>query len=254
MSVSYFCETLALAGDSSKTRTFRWWTASNQDISVLSMVRNNQGSTVANWGVDTAVNGVLFPLNGINNTVNAFAIDGSTWAINGCNINYEDAAHTRPFDFLMDPIDKRGTESLIFFGNGGELPVNSVAGPGDGYSNITLSDINWGIGGLDLELSNSNYDNKSTFNLNWKWRDCCGSPSYHARTAIGYIGGSYQSTDFIIATCEECTMYDIRMFLKQHGCGYFGIYLDGGDSTSATNDGTVVISSTRRIPTIIALS
>ena len=174
--------------------------------------------------------------------------------INGCTINYEDSSHTRPFDFLMDPTDKRGTESLIFFGNGGELPVNSIAGPGTGYSNITLSDINWGIGGLNLELNNSDFDIKATFNSRWKWRDCCGSLGYYSRTAIGYTSGNYQSTDFIIVTCDECTMYDIRMFLKQHGCGYFGLYLDGGGSTSATNAGSVVIPSVRKIPTIVALS
>ena len=83
MSVSYYCETLYLAGDTSKTGNFKWWTATNQDISILSMVKNGQGSTVANWGVDTAVNGVLFPNNGINNTVNAFAINAGTWVING---------------------------------------------------------------------------------------------------------------------------------------------------------------------------
>lgn len=255
MAVTYYSERLTLAGDTTKTGYFQWWTANNQDISVISMVRNGQGSTVSNWGIDTAVNGVLFPNDSVyNNTVNAFAINNGMWVINGCSINYEDSAHTRSFDFMMDPVDKRTTESLIFFGNGGELPVDSIAGPGDGYSNISLNDINWGVGGLDLELSNSDYDNKATFNSNWKWRDCCGSLGYYARTAIGYTGENYNSTNFIIMTCDSCTMYDVRMFFKNHGCNYFGLYLDGGGSTSATNNGSVVITSTRKILTIISMS
>lgn len=256
MSVSYYSETLTLASDASKTGTFRWWTATNQDISVVNMLSDkNEGQPVANWDVDTAVNGVFFPNDGIiNNEVNAFAIDSGAWVINGCNINYEDTAHRRPLDFMMDPVDKRGTESLIFFGNGGELPVDSIAGPGEGYANITLADINWGVGGMNLDLDKSDYDDKTVFKSRWRWSGYCQSEGYAARTAIGYTGGSYRSTNFIIATCSSCTMYDIRMFLKQHGCGYFGLYIDGGGSTSAKNNGSIVISSMRKIPTVIAMS
>lgn len=234
-----------------------WWTTTSNDISLVSTVTSTtpkMGRAVADWSAPTAVNGPFFPVTGNNNSVNAFAINNSSWVIPGCTTNYEDQDNqSNPLDFLMDPVDKRSVTSLVFHGNGASFPLNTT----DLYNNnitINLSDVNWGLGGMDLELSRNELDTDwATFSTKWKWGDNCMSIYNFPRTVIGYTGGGFSSTNYIIAVCESCSIFDIRLFLKSKGCNYIGLYLDGAASTSAKNNSTILIPSDRKIPVIISM-
>ena len=209
---------------------------------------------VADWTAPTAVNGPFFPVAGNNITVNAFAVNNSNWVISGCTTNYEDQDNqSGPLDFLMDPTDKRSKTSLVFHGNGANFPLNTTDLNGNNIT-FSLSDVNWGLGGMDLELSRTDLDSDwTTFSTKWKWRDKCHSIYNHPRTVIGYTGGGFNSTNYIVAVCESCSIFDIRLFMKSKGCNYIGLYLDGAPSTSAKNQSTIIIPSDRKIPVIITM-
>ena len=249
-------EQITRASDSNLANVY-WWTTTNNDISVESTVTTNEPKTaraVASWSASTAVNGPFFPVIGNNITVNAFAINNSDWVISGCTTNYQDQDHqANPLDFLMDPLDKRSSTSLVFHGNGATFPLTTTDLYGNSIS-INLADVNWGLGGMDLELSRTDLDTEyAKFTSKWKWTYHCSPDSNVARTVIGYTGGSFNSTNYIIAVCDGCSIFDIRLFLKSKGCNYIGLYLDGNVSTSAKNDSEVVMSSNRKIPAIITM-
>lgn len=85
-------EKITLSSNPSIQVDVYWWKTTNNDISIKNAVVSGMGTAVSNWTSTTAVNGPFFPNNGINNTVNAFAINASNWVISGSTINFEDAA------------------------------------------------------------------------------------------------------------------------------------------------------------------
>jgi hypothetical protein len=110
---------------------------------------------------------------------------------------------------------------------------------------------------MNLETGNSSYDNMTTFDNNWKWINYVSSKTEAERIAIGYTGytasGGTYITNFVVAVFGPCRMYDVRKFMKDKGCASIALYLDGGGSTSAKNQGTIVDTASRRIPVIVSM-
>jgi len=247
-------ETIGRA-DGNGTFTVSWWRTTGNDISIM----RNQNS-INNWPAATAVNGSFFPTG--TPVVNSFHINNGSTILPATtsghgrtdgseNFNQIETRAT-PFDFLMDPIN-RSTNGLVAFGTGGHFPItNRLNG-----RVLNVSDIRWGIGGLDLDMANASFNTRATFNAGFRWRNIHpGSPlTTTPRTAIGYLGGNATNTNYIVAVFSSCQPFDVRNWLRVRGVSTFGLMLDGGGSTQARNNGTTVQTSldNRTVPTIIAM-
>ena len=247
-------ETRTVTGGTS-TFVVNWWKTTHADISLVSTVSGGTAKSVTNWSKSTAVNGPFFPNAGNHTIVNAFAVNNgaavlSTGPDTDGSKNYENIDYlTNPLDYLMDPMSKTGPHDVeVLFGNKGTFPVTSVKG-----QSYNMNNIRWALGGMSLETNNASYDTASTFNSNWKWRNIMSTSALSKRTAIGYTGSTGAAVNYVVAVFGECKMFDVRKFMKDKGCTAYALYLDGSDSTQAKNNGTIVVTSSRTIPVIIAM-
>lgn len=233
-----------------------FWRCTNKDISIVNAVKSDYGTNVTNWPstCKNAVNGPFFPNKAPNNVVNSFAINNSaavltTGSDTDGSKNFEDIDHlANPLDFLMDPKTKTSA-ALCVVGNGGKFPITNALNS----SSYQTSDINWGLGGMDLAMGNSSFDIKANFDKNWKWKVQMKPEDVSYRTAIGFLGGSTTETNYIVAAFTPCRMFDVRQFFKDKEAKQ-ALYLDGGGSTAAKNNGTIVVSQSRLIPVIVSMA
>jgi len=239
----------------------RFWRVSGNSISVRSVLVNGNATNVQSWppSIQRAVNGPFFSIHHPTH-LSAFAMDRGEPVLprsfngNGRSDgfeNFEDIVNrARPLDFMMD-LTVRTANSLVVFGNGGSFPVrNNLNG-----QMVSAAAVRWGVGGYDLEMTRTALDNpNSSFSGNWRWGNATNPANVTGRTAIGYLGGSVANTEYIIAASLACTMFDIRMFMKNRGCSNFGLYLDGSASTQVRMSGGVLLRppALRAIPAVVS--
>jgi len=240
-----------------------WWTTTGNNISIASVVNRNvqgqnQGNTVSAWpaSIRTAVNSAFFPLNASNNSLaNAFAINNGRIVLESHpdgldgSTNWEDHPGGLSMDFMMDPVNRSG--NLVVFGNSGTFPITNAS---NGRS-FNMADIQWGIGGMSLEMANTAFNNSGTFNSQFRYRNTGGgnTGARANRVAIGYLGGSVAQTNYIVAIFENCFVFDVRSWLQSRGVSTFGLLLDGGGSAQARQNASTIVSSTRRIPVVLSM-
>jgi len=244
-----------------------WWRTTGNNIAIESVVSGGRGRTVANWptSIGTAVNSAFFPLqaDGSNPVVNAFSINGgrqvlpnSDW-MNGSE-NWEDARNGTPLDFIMDPIN-RTSNALLVFGTGGAFGNDGILNRVNGQR-LHMSDIRWGIGGMDLDMANTSLNSSEGFRNGFRWRHVhAGRTDLRSnRVAIGYTGAVGSVPQYIVAVFRDCQIFDVRSWLRSKGVTNFGLLLDGGASAQARNragnQSQTILSSTRNVPVVLSMS
>jgi len=237
-----------------------WWRTTGPSISIRSVVSGNpaRGSSVTNWpsSITHAINSAFFPNDGnFNNLANAFSINNGARVLatrsdhlDGSQ-NWEDRPGGMPLDFMMMPLDTMAGQSVIV-GTGGSFPI-FCSNNGRGFN---MSGIRWGTGGMDLELSNVRFNTMANFNNEFKWRHTgAGNTTTRAnRVAISCTNPTSAHASFIVAVMLDCTVFDVRSWLRARG-SLHGLLLDGGGSAQARAEGRTGVSSTRRIPVVLSM-
>jgi len=161
---------------------------------------------------------------------------------------------------MMDP-RTRTTNALLVFGTGHRFPITNTV---NGSSLTGAAQVRWGIGGMCLDMANSSFNPATAggltqarlnFRNQWRWRNAPIRALVPAeRTAIGYVGGNVSTTNYIIAIFDSCEAFDVHNFMRDRGVNRFALNLDGGGSTQARRNGSVIFPSTRTVPTMIEIT